>query len=77
MHWSEIQVFSTGFDDITGYERLRALADFRAGGLRGMWYLFDPIGEMHEDMHDVLTWGPYSPDDVDWTGLDITMQRYS
>jgi len=54
--------------------RRRLLDEFRrTGGMAGAF--FAPLGLLHEDENDASTWGPPSPDDVDWEGFDAGNAR--
>lgn len=53
---------------LTEEEAIRALEEFRrTGGIAGVF--FDYFGLPHENPEDASTWGPESPDAVDWTGF--------
>ncbi len=49
-------------------QRLQEFA--RTGGMDGVF--FARIGAAHEDEEDASTWGPQSPEQVDWTGFPVT-----
>lgn len=65
--WQDLELFDTDNREITDPDEIRqALAEFREHGtIHG--YFFRSIGAAHEDMNDASTWGPESPEDVDWT----------
>lgn len=43
------------------------------GGISG--HFFEQTGANHEDPEDASTWGPKTPDDVDWLGF-VTISQY-
>lgn len=70
--WRDLQLLDTdgrtplNVDDAT---RRRLLDEYRrTGGMHGAF--FAPLGLPHEDPDDASTWGPPSPDAVDWEGFD-------
>lgn len=72
VRWSDLELFDAdgktplNVDDAT---RRRLLDEFRrTGGMHGAF--FAPLGLPHEDPDDASTWGPPSPDAVDWEGFD-------
>ena len=69
MNWRELRLFDIENQDIADEERIvRALREFReTGGMYGVFFHFMDLP--HEDERDPATWGPESPDDVDWTGV--------
>lgn len=47
---------------------IRAMAEFKkTGGISG--FFFEYQGRPHEDSEDASTWGPRSPEEIDWTGF--------
>jgi len=69
IHWSELALFDLDNRPITDFERVRAaLEEFRrTGAMAGVF--FERLGLPHEDEEDASTWGPESPETVDWTGF--------
>lgn len=67
-HWTALTVLDeTALHDVDPVTRLRKLAEFyRTGGMRGCF--FEYTGTPEEREEDASTWGPASPDAVDWTG---------
>lgn len=69
--WADLQLFDVDNDDLGNNrydERIRALRLYRrTGEMNG--YFFHPVGLPHEKADDASTWGPESPDRVDWTGF--------
>jgi hypothetical protein len=55
------------FGEREAKELLRA---FRGKGQRPWYGWSAPVGLPHEDPARNETWGPRSPDEVDWTGFD-------
>ena len=54
---------------VEGEELIRYLREFReTGGIAGLVY-FERLGLPHEDPDEFWTWGPESPEYVDWTGF--------
>lgn len=71
VQWSRLTI--TGPDGRTevrwASDVVEALREFRQhGGLDARF--FGRMGYAHEDGADPSTWGPASPDDVDWAGFD-------
>jgi len=71
MRWTDLQLLDTDGRTplrVDGATRRRKLDEFRrTGGMHGAF--FAPLGLPHEDPEDASTWGPASPDDVDWEGF--------
>ncbi len=60
-------------------DRQKMIAHGRLSIGFGEWNveMFAPLGLPHEDPEDASTWGPASPEHVDWAGLDAnTNIRY-
>ena len=79
-HWQDLQLLDVdgatplNVDEAT---RRRLLDEFRRTGGSMHGAFFARIGAPHEDPEDASTWGPTSPEHVDWTGLDAnTNIRY-
>lgn len=72
MRWTDLQLLDTDGRTplrVDGATRRRLLDEFRrTGSMHGAF--FARIGAPHEDPEDASTWGPASPDDVDWEGFD-------
>ena len=69
IHWSKLALFDLDNRPITDSERVRAaLEEFRRTGAMGGVF-FERLGLPHEDEEDASTWGPESPEHVDWTGF--------
>lgn len=68
--WTELELFDRDNDPVTDEETIRtALDEFRrTGAIDG--YFFARLGLPHEDDEDASTWGPESPEAVDWAGFD-------
>lgn len=68
--WRELELFDRDNDDIVDEaERRQYLEEFRrTGTIHGAF--FHRIGADHEDPEDASTWGPTSPEAVDWSGFD-------
>lgn len=69
IHWSELALFGRDNQPITDPEEVReVLSEFRrTGAMNGVF--FERLGLPHEDEEDASTWGPESPEHVDWTGF--------
>lgn len=69
IHWSELALLGRDDQPITDPEQVRAALDEfrRTGAMNGVF--FDRLGLPHEDEEDASTWGPESPEHVDWTGF--------
>lgn len=69
IHWSSLTLLDPDMQEIgDGATRMSCLAEYRATG--SMYTVFfERIGAPHEDAEDPSTWGPQSPDGVDWTGF--------
>lgn len=69
IHWSELALFGRDNQPINDEEQVRkALDEFRrTGAMNGVF--FERLGLPHEDEEDASTWGPESPEHVDWTGF--------
>src|SRR5690625_2855367 len=67
--WKNLALFDTDNQDVTDSEQIiEALREFKnEGSIDGVF--FRRIGASHEDEDDASTWGPASPDHVDWTGF--------
>lgn len=67
--WRDLSLFDRENRDVTDPDEIRrALEEFRqTESING--YFFHRIGAAHEDENDASTWGPLSPDHVDWTGF--------
>lgn len=70
IRWQDLALTDRDNDPVTDPERIRAaLTEFReTESING--YHFERIGADHENEDDASTWGPPSPDDVDWTGFE-------
>lgn len=70
IRWQDLALTDRDNDPVTDEDAIReALREFReTGGIDG--YFFVRIGAPHEDEDDASTWGPASPDHVDWTGFE-------
>lgn len=69
IHWSELRLFDRENRHITDPEQVQeALDEFRrTNSMNGVF--FERLGLPHEDEEDASTWGPESPEHVDWTGF--------
>lgn len=68
-HESLVVVDAYDGHGIEGPRRQVLLDEFkRTGSMLGAH--FDYEGAPHEDEEDPSTWGPASPEDVDWTGFE-------
>ena len=69
IHWSELALFGRDNQPINDPEQVQeALSEFRrTGAMNGVF--FERLGLPHEDEEDASTWGPESPEHVDWTGF--------
>src|SRR5690606_24496118 len=69
IHWSELALFGRDNQPINDPEQVQeALSEFRrTGAMSGVF--FERLGLPHEDEEDASTWGPESPEHVDWTGF--------
>lgn len=69
INWHDLELLDADNDRITNVStRTRYLQEYRqSGSMAGAF--FDQIGAAHEDAEDASTWGPQSPDGVDWTGF--------
>lgn len=69
IHWSELTLIGRENQPITDPEQVQeALEEFRrTGAMSGVF--FERLGLPHEDEEDASTWGPESPETVDWTGF--------
>lgn len=70
VRWDELQLFDRDNDPVTDQEQIRAaLVEFReTGAMDG--YFFERLNLPHEDPEDASTWGPESPERVNWDGFD-------
>lgn len=77
IHWRELELYDRDNDPVTDSADIRAaLQEFRdRQSIDG--YYFGRLGLTHEDPEDVSTWGPLSPDHVDWTGFDALKEDQS
>src|SRR5690606_9852236 len=70
--WRDLQLLDTDGRtplNVDGAIRRRLLDEYRrTGGMHGAF--FAPLGLPHEDPDDASTWGPASPEHVDWGGFD-------
>ena len=73
--WDELELFDSDGNTLTTPENIqKALQEFRRdGGMLGVFFHF--LGFPHEDPDDASTWGPPSPDAVDWEGFDAGNTR--
>jgi len=69
IHHSALTVLDSEDHELTGEKRHRALADFRLTGTM-FGAFFARVGGDWEDPDRPDTWGPESPESVDWTGFD-------
>lgn len=69
IHWSELELIGRDNQPITDEDQIhRALDEFRrTNSMNGVF--FERLGLPHEDEEDASTWGPESPEHVDWTGF--------
>jgi hypothetical protein len=79
--WQTIQIWN-GSDDrtklvccdsphqYTQKDIIEALAEFRQTNGMGGWF-FDFDGRKHEDPADASTWGPKSPNEINWAGFPV------
>lgn len=67
--WQDLRLYDRDDAEITdARSRRAALEEFRrTGAMNGVF--FGRLGLPHEDPEDASTWGPESPDFVDWTGF--------
>ena len=67
--WQDLALFNADNQAVTDPDEIRqALAEFRERESISR-YFFHRIGAPHEDPEDASTWGPQSPEHVDWTGF--------
>jgi hypothetical protein len=65
--WQDLVLLNADNQDVTDPDEIRrALAEFREHESINR-YFFRRIGAPHEDPEDASTWGPQSPEHVDWT----------
>lgn len=68
--WQDLALFDRDNQDVTDADEIRAaLHEFRETGAM-LGYFFRRIGWPHEDEDDASTWGPPSPERVNWDGFD-------
>jgi hypothetical protein len=71
VHWTRLKMFEGSDEQVFGYtdnpdrflDKLREFS--KTNGMDGTF--FTRIGAAHEDLEDASTWGPESPDTVDWS----------
>ena len=70
IHWSDLQIFDTDNIDIPAHseEWFAKLERYRVTG-DAEGFFFRPVGFPFEEEDDASTWGPSSPENVDWTGF--------
>ena len=72
VRWQDLQLLDVDGAtplNVDAATRHRLLGEYRrTGGMSGAF--FAPLGWPHEDPDDASTWGPPSPDHVDWGGFD-------
>lgn len=70
VHWRKLHIWN-GFRlrEVTDEERVTILRAFREGAKIPPRFSFWESGLLHEDPKDMSTWGPRTPDQIDWAGF--------
>lgn len=70
IHWADLVLRDANGNRLPTEKRIAKLLEFRrTGGILDV--AFDPVGAEHEVPNDCSTWGPQTPNDVDWSGFPV------
>lgn len=68
VNWQALVLRDSDGYEVRGERKIAALREFlKTEAIAD--HFFDRLNLTHENREDVSTWGPASPDDVDWTGF--------